>query len=76
MAFKLISNKHTDEEVPEQVQEVEVAAPKKEKVKQVYEVVAKLPVQEIRRYKREDGAIVNLITIEEYLTGQANAGTE
>ena len=46
------------------------------KPEEVYEVVAKLPVQEIRRYKRDDGVIVNLITIEEALTEVMNAGVE
>lgn len=45
-----------------------------EQQKEVYEVVAKLPVQEIRRFKRDDGIIVNLITIEEALTEVMNAG--
>ena len=36
--------------------------------KEVTKVVLKLPVQEIRQYKDEDGTIVNLVTIEEALT--------
>jgi len=49
--------------------------PKKENKKEIFQVVAKLPVQEIRQIERED-VIINLITIEEYLTQQANAGDE
>ena len=43
--------------------------------KEVIQVVDKLPVQEVRRIEKED-VIINLITIEEYLTAQANARTE
>jgi len=38
------------------------------KQKQEYEVVFKLPTQEIRQYQRDDGTIVKLITVEEALT--------
>lgn len=43
------------------------------KKKEVIQVVDKLPVQEIRQIEKED-VIINLMTIEEYLTLQANAG--
>jgi hypothetical protein len=56
--------------VPKPVQAIKQEPEQKE----VYEVVAKLPVQEIRRYRRDDGIIVNLITIEEALTEVMNAG--
>jgi len=39
-------------------------------------VVKELPVQEIRRYKREDGTIINLKTVEEALTEIYNARAE
>ena len=42
--------------------------------KELFEVVYKLPTQEVRRVRKEDGTIVNLITVEEFLTAQANAG--
>jgi hypothetical protein len=45
----------------------------KSKKKEILQVVAKLPVQEVRRIEYED-YIANLITIEEYLTQMANAG--
>lgn len=35
---------------------------------EITKVVKEIPVQPIRRYKDEDGTIVNLITIEEALT--------
>ena len=47
---------------------------KKQAPKEVWQVVDKLPVQEIRKTTLEDGTIVNFITIEEYLTQQANGG--
>lgn len=54
-------------------------SPKKDisKQKEITRVVLKLPVQEIRQYKDDDGAIVNLITVEEALTeiiGRMDAG--
>jgi hypothetical protein len=45
----------------------------KSKKKEILQVVAKLPVQEVRRIEYED-YIANLITVEEYLTQMANAG--
>jgi hypothetical protein len=67
----MLKNKETR---PEEIEELKQEVVKKVEPKQVFEVVAKLPVQEIRRYKREDGTIVNLLTIEEALTEIANGG--
>ena len=47
-------------------------ADKKEEPQEIYEVVDKLPIQEIRVYKKEDGTIVHLITVAEALTGIIN----
>lgn len=41
--------------------------------KEIWQVVTQLPTQEVRQTKQEDGTIVNFITVEEYLTMQANA---
>lgn len=62
MAYKIVKE-------PEKVEEI---VEKKIEKKEVYKVVAKLPTQEVRRYQEEDGTIVNLITIEEALTGIVN----
>ena len=59
----------------------EVAQPQRVEVKEtpreVFEVVMKIPTQEIRRVQREDGVIVNYITVEEFqlqkMTTEANA---
>jgi uncharacterized membrane protein (UPF0127 family) len=59
----------------EQIDEIQQI--KKEIVKspkEIYKVVLELPTQKLRKIREEDGTIVNLITIEEYLTAQANAG--
>lgn len=48
----------------------------KKKPKEMTQVVAQLPTREIRKYVREDGVIVNLITIEEALTEFFNARSE
>lgn len=45
---------------------------KKQAPREVWQVVDKLPVQEIRTTNLEDGTVVNFITVEEYLTQQAN----
>lgn len=72
MAFKILNRSNNEPtEIKEEVMREE---PKQVKAKELYMVVAKLPTQEIRKYKNEDGDIVNLITIEEYLTERANAG--
>lgn len=79
MAFKFVNKKpevepmiqeikKSVEEEPEELPTLK-AKPKSE----VYEVVDKLPVQEIRKFKREDGVIVNFITREE-ATEMINAG--
>ena len=74
MAFRPFSPK---KEVPEPVKEIPVPKPSEPaKPKEVWEVVAELPVQQIRRAYREDGAIINYITVAEYLTQQANVGIE
>jgi hypothetical protein len=46
------------------------------KKKTEYEVVFKLPTQEIRQYQRDDGTIVKLITVEEALTEFINGDLE
>lgn len=45
-----------------------------QQTKEVWKVVDKLPVQEVRKATLEDGTVVNFVTIEEYLTEQANGG--
>lgn len=45
-------------------------------VKEFTQVVAKLPVQEIRQLKKEDGTVVNFVTVEECLTALINARIE
>lgn len=57
---------------PVEVQQVEQPQPRRSEPKQVWRVVKELPVQVVRRIRDEDGTIVNLITIDEYLTAQAN----
>jgi len=54
--------------------EKEEQKPEKEKKeqKEFVQVVAKLPVQEIRRIEKEDGTIINLLTIEEAITALIN----
>jgi hypothetical protein len=80
MAFKLL-NRNPDpvkeqiiEEIKEEVNPTRVVRPQPVKPKEVYVVVSKLPVQEVRTVTQEDGTVVHYITIEEYLTEQANAG--
>ena len=46
----------------------------KQKAKEEWRVVEKLPVQEVRKATLPDGTVVNFVTIEEYLTNQANGG--
>lgn len=73
MVFKPIKDKLN------QYQEVkkEVSKPIEEEPEQPKEewvVVDELPTQTIRKMRREsDGVILNFITVEEYLTEQANA---
>jgi len=66
MAFKILKDK------PEVLQNPVEEPVRRAENKQIYKVVAKLPVQEVRRYQEDDGTIVNLITIEEALTAIAN----
>ena len=80
MPFKLL-NRNPDpvkeqiiEEIKEEVNPTRVVRPQPVKPKEVYVVVSKLPVQEVRTVTQEDGTVVHYITIEEYLTEQANAG--
>ena len=72
MAFKLLGKKEevdpTVNEIKKAVETMNLPSLPKEtasKPKEVYEVVDQIPVQEIRRGKREDGVIVNFITKEE-----------
>lgn len=80
MAFKLL---RTQPELPklqkvEEIKKAVVQEPEepKQEAKELFQVVDKLPVQEIRSYKKDDGTIVNLITVEEALTEIFNARTE
>jgi adenine-specific DNA methylase len=78
--FKRIAKKEVEApqidfpKMPEPKEEV------KQKPKEKYEVVVKIPTQEVRRIMGEDGIIVNYITVEEFqlmkMTEEANAGNE
>jgi hypothetical protein len=59
MAYKQVT------EPMEEIVELKKEVVKPQQRDEVFEVVAKLPVQEIRKYKREDGVIVNFVTMEE-----------
>lgn len=82
MAFKLLNKKP---EVDPMINQIKQSIPDMEPEelptlkapikKEVYEVVDKLPVQEIRKFKREDGVIVNFITKEE-ASEMINVGAE
>lgn len=50
--------------------------PKPIQTKEVWKIVLQLPMQPIRQYTEEDGTVVHLVTVEEYLTEQANVGNE
>lgn len=81
MAWKAIKpNRESAEQFVETtkkaVEETPPSIQKKAVLKDITHVVWKLPTQEIRKYTDEDGTIVNLITVEEFLTEQANAGAE
>lgn len=65
--------KPLDKKVPKPIEVPE----EPQKPKERWVVVKELPLQPMRKYKDEEtGEIVNLITIEEYLTEQANARSE
>lgn len=85
MVLKLLSKKKPVVEQPivQEVQEVEQTVPTlpvkqvvKQQPKEVWKVVYQLPTQEVRQRVREDGVIENYITVEEYLTHEANDGLE
>lgn len=86
MVFRLMKSKEpTQNPMVEQIKQAVEQQPapvqpqvqtRKVEPKEIYQVVAKLPTQEVRTGKLEDGTIVHFITIEEYLTEQANAGSE
>ena len=75
MAFKLLNKKPEVEPMVEQIKQ-EVSKPVEPR--EVIEVVLKIPTQEIRRARREDGTIVNYITADEFalmkMTREANEG--
>lgn len=81
---KIAEDKLAEKEAPPELPKLPpMPVPKKAeavKPKEVYEVVARIPTQEIRRYEREDGTIVNYITVEEWqlmkMTMEVNAGLE
>ena len=54
--------------VPVELPPLPVKEVKKEeqKPREVFEVVVKIPTQEIRRVQGEDGTTINYITVEEY----------
>jgi hypothetical protein len=81
MAFKILNKKPEVDPMIEQIkqsipdlepEELPTFNPKLKK--ELYQVVDKIPVQEVRLYKREDGVIVNFITKEE-AAEMINAGT-
>ena len=61
----VVQNQNT---VPVELPTLPVKETKKEeqKPREVFEVVVKIPTQEIRRVQGEDGIIINYITVEEY----------
>jgi hypothetical protein len=68
MAYKMVNPQNEIQTMNEQPK-IEI-----KKQKERFEVVAKLPMQEVREAVDKDGTIIHFVTIEEYLTEQANAG--
>jgi hypothetical protein len=77
MVWKLKKSDAETQEVPKEIKEVVAQSPiSPTKQKEEILVVRELPVQQVRQSKKEDGTIINFITVEEALTELLNAGAQ